>query len=204
MFNDNDRGQVGIGTLIVFIAMVLVAAIAAGVLINTAGLLQSQAEATGEESSEQVSDRVVISTVTGTVADPADDGIELINLTVQRSPGAGDINLNDSIVEVFSNGTSDTLTAGDDAFADTDSDSAAPEDAGEFGVNKIQGEDDATLSDSGDRAQLIVDLSDIDEDDSPLQPGQSVSVTVTTSAGGSAFVEKRAPSSFDDEETVRL
>ncbi len=204
MFNDNDRGQVGIGTLIVFIAMVLVAAIAAGVLINTAGLLQSQAEATGEESSEQVTDRVVVSTVTGVVAGDADDGIETVNLTVQRSPGAGDINLNDSIVEVFSNGTSATLTSDDDAFADTSSDSAAPGEDN-FGVNKIQGDDSATLSDSSDRAQLIVDLSDIGEDEEAnLKPGNSVSITVTTAAGGSAFVEKRAPSSLDDGETVRL
>jgi len=123
MFNDNDRGQVGIGTLIVFIAMVLVAAIAAGVLINTAGLLQSQAEATGEESSEQVTDRVQVSSISGTaqVQDDSDDDefddsdeINLIQTTVFRSPGAGDIDLNSAIIEVFANGESETLTANEE------------------------------------------------------------------------------------------
>jgi len=204
MFNDNDRGQVGIGTLIVFIAMVLVAAIAAGVLINTAGLLQSQAEATGEESSEQVTDRVVVSTVTGQASDVGgEDRLNTINATVLRSPGAGDINLNNSIVEVFSNGTSATLTF-DDAFADTGED-LDPTDIneGNFGIDKIQGEDNAVLSDSSDRAILSFILEDID-DDAALDPGQSVTITITTAQGGTAFVEKRAPSSFDDGDTVRL
>jgi len=62
-----ERAQVGIGTLIVFIAMVLVAAIAAGVLINTAGFLQSSAEQTGEESGAQVTNQLQVISTTGQV-----------------------------------------------------------------------------------------------------------------------------------------
>lgn len=72
----DPRGQVGIGTLIVFIALVLVATIAGGVLIDTAGLLQSQAENTGESSSKQVSDRLQVYSALGQVETPeleADD-----------------------------------------------------------------------------------------------------------------------------------
>ena len=65
--NENERGQVGIGTLIVFIAMVLVAAIAAGVLINTAGFLQSSAEQTGQESSDQVTNQIQVASKVGVV-----------------------------------------------------------------------------------------------------------------------------------------
>src|SRR6056297_3318805 len=93
---NKDRSQVGIGTLIVFIAMVLVAAIASGVLINTAELLQTQAEATGEEASAQVTDRLQVQSViadTNTVSQPgtADAEITTLNLTIKKAPGSGDI-----------------------------------------------------------------------------------------------------------------
>jgi len=226
MFNDNNRGQVGIGTLIVFIAMVLVAAIAAGVLINTAGLLQSQAEATGEESSAQVSDRVQVSTVTGTTGSDTEESdnfnelenerVDRISLTVLRSPGADDIDLTNAIIEVFANGESATLTHSDNQDPDFESDDIPDPDSEETGsgtigqddfkIVSIQNADDGSLSDTSDRAQLVFDLSDIEagEDGATLGTGDTVEISVTTASGATAFVEKRAPSSLEDSETYRL
>ncbi len=65
--SETNRGMTGIGVLILFIALVLVAAIASGLILDTAGLLQNTAQDTGEQSMSEVSDRISILSASGDV-----------------------------------------------------------------------------------------------------------------------------------------
>ena len=76
----HDReGAIGIGTLIVFIAMVLVAVIAAAVIIKTASELEQSAEKYGDEAKKEVGLSIKCSQFEGQ-ADAS--GTEIVNLQV--------------------------------------------------------------------------------------------------------------------------
>ena len=186
ILDTDERGQVGIGTLIVFIAMVLVAAIAAGVLINTAGLLQTQAEATGEESSQQVSDRLQIQSATGVVAN---EKITAVNLTVTKAPGADDIQLENVTYQFV---TEDEVIT--DVVNGTGSGSS---------IGTVTAEtDDSVITDRSDRYLLNFTAATALGGD--LEGGASVQVTLTTAAGASTVAELRVPDSLVNRNAVTL
>ena len=58
--NDNESGSIGIGAMIVFIALILVAAVASTIIIKTAEELQQNAEQTSSDTRQQISGKVSI------------------------------------------------------------------------------------------------------------------------------------------------
>jgi flagellin-like protein len=183
-----DRGQVGIGTLIVFIAMVLVAAIAAGVLINTAGFLQTKSEQTGQESSAQVSNRVQVVSAFGTVGN---EEVTEISLTVMRGSGSDDINLSAATIEWIGPNEAQTLT-----HSDTMSDT-------EFTVNKIKDPDDSSpvLNTQDDRLEVKMSPDLIN---SPLKEGEETKLKLTTQYGAVTLYRANVPQSLSQESAVTV
>jgi flagellin FlaB len=101
---EDREGAVGIGTLIIFIAMVLVAAVAAAVLINTSGILQQKAMQTGKETISQVSSNIMVTSIVGERSSSSALNFTNIKITITPNAGAGKIDLSQMVIKI-SNGT---------------------------------------------------------------------------------------------------
>ncbi len=104
----NSRGEMGVGTLIIFIAMILVAAVAAAVLISTASSLQQRALSTGGQAEAGVSTGIEAISVQGTDAS-TDHTVEDFEVLVRLQSGSEAMNLNNTIVVFDTSSTTQNL-----------------------------------------------------------------------------------------------
>jgi archaellin len=188
---EEARGITGIGILILFVALVLVAAIASGVILDTAGFLQNKAQATGEDATNQVSNVIQVISATGNVDNLS--GTLVVNetsLTVYKAPGAGDIDLEDATIQyVAPNGTAsldytESLAAGDKNFTVSpvkDDDGSAP---------VINTRDDRFTID------LEFDNAAADNVMADLKEGESATLRITSQSGATTTYILNVPESL--------
>ncbi len=104
--DEESKAESGIGVLIIFIALVLVAAVAASVLIHTAGILQQKADATGTTTTNQVSTGLIINSIIGYdgANPPESGGVQYVAILLQDNAGGSAINLANASLTLTING----------------------------------------------------------------------------------------------------
>ena len=83
----DELAAIGIGAMIVFIALILVAAVAAAVIIQTAEKLQQNAQASGDDTQEQMSTKLTLINVVIETMDAGTPNFELF-ATFELAPGS--------------------------------------------------------------------------------------------------------------------
>ena len=192
MFSTERRGQVGIGTLIVFIAMVLVAAIAAGVLINTAGLLQAQAQQTGEETTAEVSNVIQVGEVVG--KDNNTNGkIDKLNASIRLASGSDPINVSKASYTISTNGNASVINGNPNSSNVV------------MNITQKQGIEDNTyiLSDQEDLVIVTFNVSKSDNLNE-LEGNDEVTFVAQAPAGGNTYKQLSAPRRINEGDSYIL
>jgi len=108
LMKKEDDAMVGIGTMIVFIAMILVAAVAASVLIDTSNALEWRAKSTSSDTLKEVSSGIKILDVCGQYGTRIVDGssysrIHNLTITMNLRAGSKELDLSETLL-VITNG----------------------------------------------------------------------------------------------------
>jgi flagellin FlaB len=170
-----EAGSIGIGAMIVFIAMVLVAGIAASVLIQTSTKLESQAMATGRDTADEVSSGIAVVDVVGYANSSNDGDLSKLAIMVRPRAGTDGIDLSQTYVELADENKKVVLNYTTSYYDEPDGqndifdalvfpDSAGGLPASQFGLLVIEDADDSLkeatpVMNKGDRVYICINLT---------------------------------------------
>ncbi|MCK4996125.1 MAG: hypothetical protein KAR55_04480, partial [Thermoplasmatales archaeon] len=195
----------GIGTLIVFIAMVLVAAVAASVIIQTSETLQNRAYAVGKETIKDVSSGLKVISVSGK-ANSDKTIIESLAIAIKPRAGSVDIDLNETIIYMQNDNLTalrlDTGEVSDNVSANGVFNTLNMDNLGatEFGIIATHDRDSSIVNNFGmstdDQAMLIINLTAALPANGGLLPGGDINGNIVPEFGSSGIFIIMTPSAF--------
>ena len=100
---NQEEGSIGIGAMIVFIALILVAAVASTIIIKTAEELQQNAESTSDDTRKEISGKVNIIQII--VNGSTNDDIDSMIVTAKIASGSTDVQVRDIEWAIVCGGT---------------------------------------------------------------------------------------------------
>ena len=197
-----DTGSVGIGAMIVFIAMVLVAGIAASVLIQTSTRLEMQALKTGQETIAEVASGLKVEAVEGY---NSSGSVTKMAIEISSRAGSPDVDLMQTVIELSDSSKKYVLTYGG-ALCNTSTIDGSIFDVSNFGdgddfdIIVLQDADESCTQSSpvinfGDHVVLAVDCNTVF---GGLSPRTDVSGLVISEEGAPGIVGFTTPSSYTD------
>ncbi|WP_137284622.1 hypothetical protein [Halorussus salinisoli] len=184
------RGQVGIGTLVLFIAALLVAATTVGVLVQITGVLETQSGDTSDDVNQQMTNRVSVVAVTGIVNDSSGTAtVNSIEIVTKRGSTSDAVDLSEAIVRISQPNETYTLTYTN----------GSPTEAATFGVEPLRDPKTTVpvLAQSADRFGVVITTS-------PLTPNTAVKLKITLQSGTTQLIHITIPRSLEDKTTVPL
>ena len=114
------KAEMGIGTLILFIAFILVAAVAASVLISTTSTLQSKALSTGKATTAEVGTSMTAVEIYS--EDASDNGVDkevdFFYYSIKLSSGSDPVRFSDVLLTMNTNNQSQDYTYAGDSVID--------------------------------------------------------------------------------------
>ncbi len=182
----NDTADVGIGTLIIFIAMVLVAAVAAAVLIQTSGVLQQKAQQTGKEATAEVSSNLKIVSVIGNL-NTTTDKIQNFTVAVELTAGGNDMDFGQVVIKYIDDSGTDTMKNG----------SIANKTVFVYSDERIIGIANGVLS-SGELGIVTI------EPTTALDVRKKASIEIIPETGAMVLKEIVAPATWGTKEKIQL
>ena len=195
MKKEKSKGMMGIGALIIFISVILIAAVAASVLITTGGSLQQKALITGAQTEEAIASGIEAMTVVAQDASASDPRgtphkVGDFKVMVRLQSGSQGLNLNNTILTIDTETESVSLTYNTTSPVDTTATSTL-----QYIVYYVQAgtnHEDGYLN-RGDVAKIIYRL------DPEISENQLVRLKLIPRVGSYTQVEFYTPDSMTQE-----